>query len=365
MRRLRLAATCCWLVAVAVTSAHAEDQAPAAQSAWASSWESSWDWLRARMFGTPAPAETAAQALARRGGARLLLEADTDPLRAAILEDLRADVRRLLREARIAYRDLAIRDGAVDVRVRDVNDLPGALAALARAAVAPRDVGDGLIRLAPSQRALDGRLDAWFDRNIDVIQRRLDAVGLTGAGAQREGIGGIAVLLPGVTDPAPIADMLARRGELELRLVDLSIDANDAAKAGAPAGAELLYDKDKRPYVVSKQAPLGGRDIVDAQPSFSSSQHEEPVVDFRFTEQAAQVFAHVTEDNVGRPFAIVLDGIVISAPVIREPIRAGRGQISGNFTVQQANDLAILLRSGALAFGMTVVEARIVTPAGK
>lgn len=359
MRRLLAAATCCLIVAAAGVNAESRT-ARALETAQSSA---AWDWLRARLFG-PAEPETPAQALARLGGTRLLLEADTDPLRAAILDELRVDVRRLMREARVPYRDLAARDGSIEVRLRDANDGPRAMAALDASTVHLNDMGDGLIRLTPSQRGLDERLDAWFDHNINVIMLRLKALGITMASAQREGIGGIVIVLPGIKDAAPLAEMLARRGQLELRLVDLSVAAADAVKSGPPEDSELLYGRDKTPYVVSRQARLTGRDIVEATPSFDSRANE-AIVAFRFTPDAARIFARVTEDNVGRPFAIVLDGVVISAPVIREPIRGGSGQISGNFTAQQANDLALLLRSGALAFGMSVVEARAVAPAEK
>ena len=358
MRRLSIPATYCLLVLMAAPGALAGDAAapPATES------PSAWQWLRTRVFGAPGPAETAAQMLARRGGSRLRLEADTDALRAELADELRGEVRERMRKARIAFRDLAARDGDVEVRVRDVDDLSRAMAALAETTADVHDMGDGLIRLTPSRRFVDWALEQLFTRNTEIITRRLNALGIATAGVQREGNGAIAVLLPGVKDPAHVADVLARRGQLELRLVDESVSRDAAVKAGAPDGSEVLFDKTKAPYVVSKRAPLTSADIIEANASFAPD-GKEPVVGFRLTEHGAQVFAHVTEDNVGRPFAIVLDGVVLSAPVIREPILHGSGQISGNFTVDQAIDLALMLRSGALAFGMTVVDARAVAPA--
>jgi len=358
VRRLSIAATYCLLVIAAAAGAQAETPAsppPAAQGF------SAWGWLRARLFGPSAPAESPAAALARRGGSRLLLEADTAGLRAGVADELRDSVRRVLRAAPIPFRDLAARDGYVEVRVRDVSDLPRAMTALAAPGTDLQDMGEGLIRLTPPTQALDGRIDEQFDRDIETITRRLSELGITSAGVQRQGIDGIAVLLPGVNDPTRVAEVLGRRGQLEFRLVDAAADGAAALKAGAPEGFEILFDKAQTPYVVAKRAPLTGADLLEANASFANG--DQPVVDFKFTEHGAQVFAHLTEDIVGQPFAIVLDGRVLSAPVVREPIRGGRGQISGGFTLEQANDFALLLRSGALAFVMTVVEARTVAPA--
>ncbi|HBF31778.1 protein translocase subunit SecD, partial [Rhizobium sp.] len=130
-----------------------------------------------------------------------------------------------------------------------------------------------------------------------------------------------------------------------------------------PATSDVLYGQDdaSAPYLVEKRVIISGEDLVDAQASFNQ-QNNEPVVTFRFDSRGAQRFAQATQQNVGRPFAIILDNRVISAPVIREPIIGGSGQISGNFSVQGANDLAVLLRAGALPATLTVVEERTVGP---
>jgi preprotein translocase subunit SecD len=123
----------------------------------------------------------------------------------------------------------------------------------------------------------------------------------------------------------------------------------------------VLKGQDGQPYLVEKQVRVSGEDLVDAQPGFDQNSRE-PIVSFRFNNNGAKRFATVSQEAVGRPFAIVLDNQVISAPVIREPILGGAGQISGAFTVQQANDLAILLRAGALPAPLKVVEERTVGP---
>jgi preprotein translocase subunit SecD len=135
-----------------------------------------------------------------------------------------------------------------------------------------------------------------------------------------------------------------------------------ADQGGLPPDDEVLYGaSDKQPYVLEKRVLVSGADLTDAQPGFDQ-RTSEPIVSFRFNTSGARKFAEVTQQNVGKPFAIVLDNQVISAPVIREPILGGSGQISGNFTVQSANDLAILLRAGALPAPLTIIEERTVGP---
>jgi preprotein translocase subunit SecD len=153
---------------------------------------------------------------------------------------------------------------------------------------------------------------------------------------------------------------------MEFRLVDTSNSAEEAVASGrVPPDDELLYETSrsgqKTPILVQKQVMVSGSDLTDAQATFDQRTGE-PVVSFKFNTTGARRFAQVTQENVNRPFAIVLDKEVISAPVIREPILGGQGQISGNFTVESANDLAILLRAGALPAKLTPIEQRVVGP---
>jgi preprotein translocase subunit SecD len=150
---------------------------------------------------------------------------------------------------------------------------------------------------------------------------------------------------------------------MEFRMVDTTVPAEQALQGQAPPDSEVLMSAStpKTPYVVKKQVLVSGGDLTDAQPGFDPRSGE-PIVSFRFNTAGSRKFAQATTENVGQPFAIVLDNEVISAPVIREPITGGSGQISGNFTVQSANDLAILLRAGALPAPLTVIEERTVGP---
>jgi protein-export membrane protein SecD len=135
-------------------------------------------------------------------------------------------------------------------------------------------------------------------------------------------------------------------------------------QSGVPASSEVLYAfKTREPYLVLKESPLGGHDLIDAKASFDANGR--PTVDFRFSARGARVFGQLTQENIGRPIAIVLDSVVLSAPVIQTPILGGFGQIIGNFTVEEANRLAVRLRAGALPVKLTVVEQVTVEPPKK
>src|SRR5215467_13491349 len=199
---------------------------------------------------------------------------------------------------------------------------------------------------------------------ITIIERRLTDLGVRFS-ARPQGEDRILLSLSKSADANHVIEVATRRGRLEFRLVEVTPWANmtpeQAVRGEPPADAEELYGRDGRgerlPYRVYKRAMLTSRDLVDAQPSFDQ-RTSQPVVTFRFNANGARQFAQVTQENVGKPFAIVLDNEVISAPIIREPITGGMGQISGGFTVQQAIDMAILLRSGELPGRLTVIEQR-------
>jgi preprotein translocase subunit SecD len=151
--------------------------------------------------------------------------------------------------------------------------------------------------------------------------------------------------------------------KMEFRMVDSTVSPDQAQQGRVPADSEILMSEQspKVPYVIKKQVLVSGGDLTDAQPGFDQRTNE-PIVNFKFNSSGSRKFAQATSENVGVPFAIILDNKVISAPVIREPITGGQGQISGSFTVQAANELALLLRAGALPAPLTVIEERTVGP---
>jgi preprotein translocase subunit SecD len=228
---------------------------------------------------------------------------------------------------------------------------------------AVQNVGDGLFRMTFTDAGVSQRLATVVEQSIEVIRRRVDELGTVEPSIQRQGSDRILVEAPGERDPTRLKDIIGRTAQLTFHLVDVTADPVDAAAGRSPAGTIVIpsVDEPTIPYVVEEVPLLSGEDLTDAQAAFEQ-QTNEPVVSFRLSTNGARRFAIVTSENVGRPFAIVLDNEVISAPVIREPITGGSGQISGSFTVQTANDLAVLLRAGALPARLAVIEERTVGP---
>jgi preprotein translocase subunit SecD len=319
------------------------------------------DWLHDRIFGH---SEEPAAALERLGGLRILFGLDAEALRKSMLIELQDNTRRLLREAHIGFMDLAITGESLEVRVREGNDLQQALIKLDEAspggAVEVRDVGDRLVRLTPTEAGVNERTQASLRRSIEIIERRLSELGIDASGVQEEGGDRILVLLPGVKDPARVARLITSRGRLAFRLVDVSVSPQDVSDGRAPPDSDILrgFKSDKR-YAVKKQVLLGSEDLTEAAASIDQ-RTQEPIVSFSFNARGTQRFAHITQENVGQPFAMVLDDEVISAPIIREPILGGRGQIAGNFTIEEALNLSILLQSGTLPVRLNLIEQRVV-----
>jgi preprotein translocase subunit SecD len=309
-----------------------------------------------------------------QGGSHLLLEVDTNAVRKERLQSLADDVLRTLRQARIPFTGRAVRGNGVEVHITRDTDVDTALSKLRElsqplsgilGASGQRSIeitnNGGLITLTPTEAALTERIRQAVDQSIEIIQRRVNELGLVEPTIQREGIDRILVQVPGLQDPSRLKQILGKTAKLDFRMVDLSMTAEQAEASHPPADSEILDGEGGTKYLIEKRVLVSGGDLVDAQPGFDQRTNE-PIVSFRFNSSGARKFAEATQQNVGKPFAIVLDNKVISAPVIREPILGGSGQISGNFTVQQANDLAILLRAGALPAPLTIIEERTVGP---
>src|SRR5580704_2204634 len=308
-----------------------------------------------------------------QGGSYLLLAVDTNDVRKTQLQAVNEDVLRVLREARIQFTGRAIRGNGVEVHITRDTDLDNALSKL-RALSQPMsgilattgqrtlDVTNNgnTITLTPSDPAVIERVRQAVDQSIEIIQRRVNGLGLVEPTIQREGANRILVQVPGLNNPKELTDIIGKTAKLDFRMVDLSMTP-EQAKDAHPPDSEILDGEQGEPYLVEKRVLVSGADLTDAQPSFDQ-QTGQPVVTFRFNSSGARKFADVTSANVGKPFAIVLDNKVISAPVIQTPITGGSGQITGNFTVQSANELAVLLRAGALPAPLTVVEERTVGP---
>ncbi|MEJ1159482.1 protein translocase subunit SecD [Prosthecomicrobium sp. N25] len=311
-----------------------------------------------------------------QGGSNVLLEVDSQGIVKDRLEVLRDDVRRVLREDRIGYTGLGIQGNTVQVRVSDAaqtdrarGKLEGLIQNLADSLLGGNRVFDitvespepGVFRLSLTQAGIDYRIRRAVEQSIEVIRRRVDQLGTTEPLIARQGANRILVQVPGLQDTDRLKNILQQTARLTFHMVE-EVGAG-ALQGTKSADTEVLYSTDDPPVpvLVQRRAMLTGEELVDAQASFDQRTNE-AVVSFRFDTSGAQKFALISQQNVGRPFAIVLDKDVISYPTIREPILGGSGQISGNFTIQSANDLALLLRAGALPANLTIVEERTVGP---
>jgi len=311
-----------------------------------------------------------------QGGSYLLLEVDSNYVKKEKLDQVRDDVRRLLRDAKIGYTGLAARPDSVEVRVKDTDlqnaltklrdlsqPLGGLLGSNGQRSLEVSDAGGGLIRLAVPQAAINDRIRQTIEQSIQIVERRVNELGTVEPLIQRQGTDRILVQVPGLQDPTQLKAILGKTAKMEFRMVDTTVPPDQALQGRVPPDSDVLMSSTspRTPYVVKKQVLVSGADLTDAQPGFDQRSGE-PIVSFRFNTSGSRKFAQATSENVGQPFAIVLDNEVISAPVIREPITGGSGQISGSFTVQAANDLAILLRAGALPAPLTIIEERTVGP---
>ncbi len=313
-----------------------------------------------------------------QGGSHILLRVERADIEEERLETVVDDMRRLLREGGIGYTGLSGNDLTAQVRIRDSANVERATEALAELTqpVAGGLLGGGIIREAEidepqpgllqitlTEEGINHRISSAVTQSIEVVRRRVDELGTTEPVIQRQGDDRILVQVPGFDDPERLKSILNQVAKLSFRLVDRTMPVEEALNGRPPPTAEILYSTDDPPipYLIQRRELVSGENLVDAQAGFDQRTNE-PIVTFRFDTKGAQRFGQVTQQNVGFPFAIVLDDQVISAPVINEPILGGSGQISGNFTVESANDLAVLLRAGALPATMTVIEERTVGP---
>src|ERR1700689_2135572 len=312
-----------------------------------------------------------------QGGSYLLLEVDSNYVKKEKLDQIRDDTRRVLREAKIVYTGLNVRNDIVEVHITKDTELQTALTKLrelsqplggllgsnGQRSLEVSDAGGGLIRLTVPQAAIKERIRQTIEQSIQIVERRVNELGTVEPLIQRQGNDRILVQVPGLQDPSRLKDLLGKTAKMEFRMVDTTVSPDQALAGKVPPDSEVLMSASspKIPYVVKKQVLVSGGDLTDAQPGFDQRSGE-PIVSFRFNSSGSRKFAQATSENVGQPFAMVLENEGFSPRVTREPITGGSGQISGSFSVQSANDLAILLRAGALPAPLTVIEERTVGP---
>ena len=328
------------------------------------------------LFPAPAPWlpwRTVHLGLDLRGGSYLLLEVDMNAVLKERLDSLADGVRQALRTGQIFYQalDTQVDQHRLQLRLRDATKTDAAVAALKPLISQDASTGlpdmaidsnpDGTITMTLSATALAARASGAVDQSIEIVRRRIDETGVVDPQITRQGQSRIVVQLPGVGDPDRIKQLIGKTAHMTFRLVDES--ANADAGGLPPPGDDFLQMQDQpgQKIAVRKRIDVDGADLTDARAG-TNPETGDWVVNFTFNSVGARRFADVSRANVNHRFAIVLDDKVISAPVIREAITGGRGQISGSFTAASANDLSVLLRAGALPAPLTVVEQRSVGP---
>lgn len=321
------------------------------------------------------PANVVNLGLDLRGGAHLLVEVRIEDVVAERMQSLRADARTALTDAGVRrYTRLTANEDSMSVRITNAEDIPAAREALQGLAEQVTDLNLGVstpdlqIGEGPDQTlvatlsdsAVDGVTDRTMAQSLEIIRRRVDEAGTREPIIQRQGDRRVLIQVPGVASTDDIKDLIGRTAKLTFHLVNGRTGDLDQA----PGPGEAIFEDAEAPgsgFIVERRALVSGDSLEDAQPGFDQ-QTGEPVVNFRFDTSGARRFGRATSENVGRPFAVVLDDKVITAPTIREPILGGSGQISGSFTVEGAQQLAILLRAGALPASITFEEERTVGP---
>ncbi|MCI5060534.1 MAG: protein translocase subunit SecD [Alphaproteobacteria bacterium] len=305
------------------------------------------------------PHQTVNLGLDLQGGSHLLLEVDLDSVMKERSETLVNSLRSELRSGKIGYRRLKAMEGGVRVNLRDAGDMDAVKKAL-------RKLNNELLIETPDKTTLEAVFsdmalkeirDQTIDQSIEIVRRRIDETGTREPVIQRQGEDRILVQLPGLDDPARVKDLLGKTAKLTFHLVQ-----SEGMTTGRSSTALVLPMQEDPGQTLSlnRRAEITGDMLVNAQ--YAPDQNGQPAVTFRFNTLGAKRFCDLSRENVNRLFAIVLDREIISAPVIREPICGGQGQISGNFSLKEANDLALLLRAGALPAPLEILEERTVGP---
>lgn len=298
-----------------------------------------------------------------KGGIHLVVDVDIDSVISQQVSDNINGIRRTLRENKLRYRKLDSNNTQVMVTLREASDADAAVKLLKRT-MPGYDMTEpepGLIVFTITESEAKEIKSYAIEQTIEVIRRRVDALGTTEPVIMRQGDSRVLVQIPGYEDSARAKLIIGQTAQLEFKLVDEKGDVERAMAGQIPAGDMLAYHEDGRPILLKKRTELSGKDVAQARVSIDP-QYNEPAVTLKFNNQGARTFDRLTKENVNKRFAILLEGKVQSAPVIRERISGGTAQITGSFVLEEAKNLAIVLRAGALPAPIKVVEERSIGP---
>ena len=298
-----------------------------------------------------------------QGGSHLLLRVDVGAVKQERLENLGEKLRRDFRSEKIRFSGLAVANETVSLQIRNPDDVAKTQQIFTNLGNEYTVSNDELTyHLAFNDAGLAAMQTRTVEQSIEIIRRRLDPEGTKEPVIQRQGLDRILVQLPGVDDPEAVKRLLGRTAKLTFQLVDLRISSSEAIQRGrTPPGSILMQSAsdDGRSYVIEKRVMVSGEMLDGATATFD--QNNRPAVSFTLDPAGARRFGKVTGENIGRPFAIILDGKVVSAPTIQSQI-FGSGQITGDFSVAETNELALVLRAGALPAPLIILEERSIGP---
>ncbi|WGM30759.1 protein translocase subunit SecD [Brevundimonas sp. NIBR11] len=304
-----------------------------------------------------------------QGGSYLLLEVDVEAMRAKRVETMAEDVRQTLREDRIPIVSVRPEAGGVVVTVPEAQAELAATALRKLVQATPGGVADravtpqagGAIRYGYTETGLRNLGPTAVDQSIEVVRRRIDSLGTREPSITRQGADRIVVQAPGESDPAALERVIGQTAQLTFQMVDVE-NSQSAFQTGIiPPDAQLLQGEDGTPYLVKKRVIVSGESLVPDRTNVTTDQSGRPAIGFAFNGAGATRFGQATTQNIGKPFAIILDGKVISAPTINSPILGGSGIIEGGFSIAQASEMVNLLKGGALPAPLKVEERRTVT----
>ncbi|MBI4920508.1 MAG: protein translocase subunit SecD [Devosia nanyangense] len=309
-----------------------------------------------------------------QGGSHLLLQVNRESVITERLKTLRRDARQILAGENGIGNIITTGADSITIELTDPTQKAAASTALQKlqtgggvlglGGTAELDFGetaDGKITVTLNAKGIDDRMSSLIAQSIEVIRKRIDEVGTTEPTIQRQGADRVLVQVPGFEDSARLKELISKTARLTFHLVHPTMSAATAEAQGIPAGYFIVPSADGGNELLNENVEVGGEDLTNAQPGFDQ-QTGRSVVSFSFNTHGAILFGEITAKNVGKRFAILLDNQVITAPTIQQPITGGSGQITGNFTPATANDLAVLLRAGALPATLDVAEERSVGP---
>ncbi|HZW14707.1 MAG TPA: protein translocase subunit SecD [Brevundimonas sp.] len=302
-----------------------------------------------------------------QGGSYLLLEVDVAAMREKRLTNLGEDARTVLGEEGIEISGITQEEAGVVVTLADPATMGRALDAMrplmgGSGQAADRTVqrqGADRIRYAFTQEAMDSMASNAVSQSIEVVRRRLDASGTKEINPTRQGADRIVIQAPGESNPAELERLIGKTAQLTFQMVDVENSLEEALAGFPPPDAMVVPDANGVPYLVKKRILVSGENLTRAE--VTTDQNNQTAIGFRFDGAGARRFGEATAANIGRPFAIILDGVVISAPRINSAITGGSGIIEGSFTIEEASEMVNLLNGGALPAPLKVEERRTVT----